>query len=298
MDNKKENIMPYYESLDLLLLHIPKTGGSWITRMLFRVAQAGKPILQTPWSEFLTKGQFFLRPRCYSQQHYTASDIVSYFHHHDMSIKNVKEVWFLTRHPTSRLLSEYFYLKYHVIPSIRKTNAVNELPETWTPYGPLFHSISFDTFRDFCFTAFLACAHTPLLGDGHFRPQVEFLQRDLASKNHPLVDIQTAFPHSVVRHFRFENFDEVYKHVGIVVTERELPWTATHQQTPVTKLKDEIKQSEIVSLDLETLALIHHWYRQDFFFFGYDPFLTTFDGFKTQMACGRSDTHSLPPPSS
>lgn len=276
--------MPFYQARGILLLHIPKTGGSWVDRML-TTANGVKPLFKTSWSDFCA-GKHAARGFATSEQHLTLADVLERCG--PALMPEIREVWFVTRHPTARLLSEYVYLKRHVLRKITDAGAARL-------GGAGFASIRLDSFRDFCFTAFFAAQRDAAVADGHFRPQCAYIHYMNMS------DVREIFPLAVVRAFRFEAFPEIYQQVARVWREAGLSWSPKQEQTSVTRLSQAAKQKEIIALDRATLALIHHWFRDDFSFFGYDPYQYTFPDYPTKLVdddrvvrVARSVTHNSP----
>lgn len=260
--------MPFYQARGILLVHIPKTGGSWVDRMLTTANGKGvKPLFKTSWTDFCA-GQHEARGFATSEQHLTLSDVLRRCG--PALIPEVREVWFVTRHPTARLLSEYVYLKRHVLSRLEDDSAARF-------GGADFASIRFDTFRNFCFTAHFAAQRNPAVADGHFRPQCAYLRLQNGAR------IEQVFPSAVVRAFRFEAFPDVYRHVARVWRRAGLEWSPRQEQVAVTRLSTATKKREIINLDRATLALIHHWFRDDFSFFGYDPHQHTFPDYPTRF---------------
>ena len=96
--------MPYFKDLNLLFIHIPKTGGSNIENFFF------KEYKQKPDITKLLSNNLNLKFNNHSLQHMTYSQIFNNKEYFDINFDNLR-IFSVVRNPYDRLISDLFFLK-------------------------------------------------------------------------------------------------------------------------------------------------------------------------------------------
>ena len=102
--------MPYFPEINLLLLHIPKTGGSSIEKYLkkkLNIHDLTKEHLYSKYSYNILDYEL----NGHSLQHLTYQEILYNSEFLNFNLKNIKNIITVVRNPYERLISELFYTK-------------------------------------------------------------------------------------------------------------------------------------------------------------------------------------------
>lgn len=149
--------MPYFKKLELLFLHIPKTGGTSCSKWLIDHGYNNIEFY-TEWKTFVWERR--KNPQFVTQQHMTFSELQPSF--------PIRYILIIVRHPVTRLFSEYMYIKYHL-------KAAYQLEKIWTP---LLDSINLSTFDGFIHSILSDMNRWTRLNialDNHLRLQSDYL---------------------------------------------------------------------------------------------------------------------------
>jgi len=244
--------MPIFPEYGIIFIHIPKTGGSFVENV-FRKSSSFCLTTKygyTPWTDFLKKGQYQLESKNYSLQHWTLEDLMNYF---IQDKKTIKEIWYIIRHPVSRLVSEYMYLKYHVF----CRHSIQELEHL---FGNKIHYLDMASFTSFCLSARMILQECPEFMDNHFEPQSSFIQHKEILTN------------VVLKQFQFEKWDKLIQSCKEVLQTSNVDETV--RQPNGTSSITRHDQKEVIELNRSVLLFIADWYQDDFTHWShlYSPF--------------------------
>lgn len=97
--------MPYFRNLNLLFIHIPKTGGSNIENFFFCKLNE-KPTFSHIFSYNLN-----LRFNHHSLQHCTFQELIENYDYFNIDFNNTMKIYSVVRNPYDRVISDLFFLK-------------------------------------------------------------------------------------------------------------------------------------------------------------------------------------------
>lgn len=129
--------MPYFKSLNILFIHIPKTGGMNIENYFFYKSKE-KPSFQNIIS--FSNDPINLKLNKHSLQHLTYLELLEYKDYFNINFKNYLRIFTVIRDPYDRLISDLLFLK------IIENNSSQEYVEKEI-YKYLNNSIDYDNHR-------------------------------------------------------------------------------------------------------------------------------------------------------
>ena len=97
--------MPYFEDINFLFIHIPKTGGSNIENFFFQYLNI-KPTINNILSNNIN-----LKINNHSLQHMTFKEFYNFKDFFKINFNNIK-ILSVVRNPYDRIISDIFYLKF------------------------------------------------------------------------------------------------------------------------------------------------------------------------------------------
>jgi hypothetical protein len=102
--------MPYFPKINLLLLHIPKTGGSSIEKYFKKKMNIDDLTNEHLYSKYINN-MLDYEINNHSLQHLTYQEILYNSEFLNFDLKNIKNIITVVRNPYERLISELFYTK-------------------------------------------------------------------------------------------------------------------------------------------------------------------------------------------
>jgi len=245
--------MPYFPLEKLLLVHIPRTGGTsleWMFRNGLSSVSADektdpppeKMQLYTEWKNFYVDK---LTPVPVSLQHLTFAEIHQFF---PEFVTQADKIISVVRHPYDRFISEYFYLRYVIMNPER-----DPVPKCYLDHQKRYgfemedcmHLVDINKFIPWIYQK---VKQNKYFLDGHFRTQTEFLN-----------GLQAA-PH--FQHFPFEKLAEVISFL------RQICPTMSPKDRPK-KREHKYPVHDSVEITADNLFLLHQWYSEDFINFNF-----------------------------